>query len=348
MSAPAWNSRTVLTFDGQFDTHIDTGEDYGTRTLTSLFSLNPTSKPKASGPAFIPSSYVGHDGREHATQRARGSFVALTGDVDSGDHDRESIEALVRKFVGNAAWLIYSSAHARLGDMRWRIIIPLDEPQPFFLWHDAQCALFNLMEVAGVAMDQAMARAAQPVYLPNVPPVYPKTRDALRDAHGRPLFYQRSSTGVDAPGLPLDCGPIAASIAAIVRQRALDDVERDRMRKEAERRAGNRPTSDDGQIIRGFNQSISIAQLLELYGYERSPRHAEDWRSPHQQGDSYATRILGDKWVSLSTSDVGARLGTPCAAGCFGDAYDLFVHFEHGGDHRSAFRALYAERRRAC
>lgn len=342
---PEWNHWRAITFGGMFDTHIDTGEDYDTLTLAEVFTMQPADKPKGEGPAFIPSTFCEYNAREHAAQRENGEYIALTGDIDGGDHTLEQIEKLVRGFVGDGAWLIYSSAHARPGDMRWRVIIPLSRTLRFEHWCDAQNAFFNFMDRADVIMDRALERAAQPVYLPNVPLTHEKTGDALRGEEGEPLFYQRKSSGTNAPGLPLSSGPIAVGVAEIRRQREADERERERIRAEAEARRTANPVREGGQVIDDFNASNSIDTLLELYGYERSLRNSDDWRSPHQTSGSYATRVFGDHWISLSGSDAGARLGHNCKSGCFGDAYDLFVHFEHSGDHKSAFRALYSERR---
>ena len=342
---PAWNDFPVMIFAGQRDTHIHTGEDYDTASLGSLFIMEPGDKPKEASPAFIPSSYHNYDGREHAAQREHGSFVALCGDVDKGDIPLQRIEALTRGFAGDAAWLIYSSAHSRPGDRRWRVILPIAAPLPFAGWHDAQHAFFAFMEFSGVAMDRALDRAGQPVYLPNVPAEHVKSGQALRSDRGEPLYFQRSTSGSNAPGLDPTAGTVSAWLATLRRQREDDETERQRIRMEAEARRARQPASDGGNVMADFNQASSLANLLELYGYERSPRHADDWRSPHQTGETYATRIIGDKWISLSGSDAVARVGEQCKSGCFGDAYDLFVHYEHKGDHKAAHRALHAERK---
>jgi hypothetical protein len=342
---PKWCSRGVVVVHGQHDTRIETGEDYDVTTLASVFLMEPGDKDKLDGDAIIPSAHCDYDARNHARQREVGAFGALTGDIDSGDHPRAHIESLVRGFCGDAAWLIYSSAHARPGDMRWRVIIPLEKTVSFDEWHDAQNAFFRFMEQSGVEMDQALDRAGQLVFLPNVPEFHSKTGERLRGEEGWPLYFDRATTGCNAPGLDLSKGPIASGIAEIRRKRAEDERERERIRREAEQRRANKPRTEGAPIIEDFNRENSIARLFELYGYEQSPRHPEDWRSPHQTSESYATRIMGDKWVSLSASDVGARLGENFKGGCFGDAYDLFVHFEHSNDHKAAFRTLYAERR---
>lgn len=308
--------------------------------------MEPSARPKGAGLAFIPSTYARHDGREHKAQRERGSFVTLTGDVDKGDHALEHIKALTRSFAGDAAWLIYSSAHARPGDMRWRIVIPLASPLPFAIWHDAQNAFFGHMEAGGVPMDRALARAAQPVYLPNVPPVHAKSGEPLRAADGSALYYRCASSNSDTAGLSIKTGPVAAGIASIRHQREQDDRERERLRREAEKSRTNRP-ADQGSIIEGFNATNGVAAMLQACGYEQSPRKGEDWRSPHQTGETYATRVIGDKWVSLSASDAAAGLGAACGSVCYGDAYDLYVHYKHGGDHRAAYRELGREQREA-
>lgn len=346
---PAWNARPVVFFNGTYDTNIKTGEDYQTVTLASLFTLEPANADKMAGPAFIPSSYHDYDAREHGVQRVRGEYVALACDIDKGNIAPRQVQDLVKAFCGDAAWLIYSSPNARPNDRRWRIIMPLETPVSFDDWHDAQNALFNFMGAAGVECDRALERAAQPVFLPNVPDMH-KSGEALRDAAGAPLYYQRSTSGTNAPGLSLDEGAVEAGIIQIRRKRAEDDAERERLRREAEKRRATRDmtTVSGGDLIADFARSTTIATLLESYGYKQSPRNPEDWHSPYQQGETYATRIMGDKWVSLSSSDASAGLGAQCSTGCYGDAYDLFVHFDHKGDHKAAFRQLHAERKAAA
>ncbi len=354
VTAPDWTKRRFVYFKGQFDTRINTGEDYPTQFLAKIFNMVPGSKPKGAGLAMIPSAYHDYDAREHAAQRERGQYLALTGDVDKGNHGIDAIRAMVTDFAGDAAWFIYSSPHARPGDMRWRVIIPLADEVPFDTWHDAQCAFYAFSGARGIAMDYALARAAQPVYLPNVPAVHSSSETPLRGEDGKPLYYTTATTGINAPGLPLDTGPVAQGIAALRRQRIEDEQARERIKREAEARRASMPRGDNASLIDDFNAENSVATMLEMCGYQQCPRHPEDWRSPHQTGETYATRIMGSKWVSLSGSDAAANLGEkfgtndPGCSGCFGDAYDLFVHYKHGGDHKSAYRQLGAERRAAA
>lgn len=342
-----WTARQFVYFKGQYDTRIATGEDYPTQALAKLFTMRPGDKPKGMGLACIPSAYHDYDAREHAAQRERGRYIALTGDVDSGDHTIDAIREGVTAFVTGSAWMIYSSPHARPGDMRWRIIIPLADEQPFEAWNDAQLAFFAFMEARGIAMDHALARAAQPVYLPNVPAVHAKSEAALRNEAGDPLYFVRDHSGQDKPGLDIADGIAAQGIAALRHRRLEDERAREAIRREAEARRAASPRGEGATLIEDFNAENSVATMLEICGYEQCPRNADDWRSPHQTGETFATRIIGSKWVSLSASDTAARIGSQCASGCYGDAYDLFVHYKHGGDHKAAFRALHAEKRAA-
>lgn len=344
-TSPAWTAYAVPTFNGHHDTHIETGEDYRTITLADLFAMQPSDKPKGASPAFLPSLYADYDARAHAKQRELGQFVALTADLDKGNHAPGKVQRAVKAFTGDAAYMIYSSAHARPGDLRWRVIVPLDEPCAFSIWYDAQTAFYAFMASHGIECDHALARAAQPVYLPNVPQVHAKSETPLRDDQGAPLYYKATATALTAPGLLLASPPVSEGIAAIRAKRAQDEQERERMRREAEQRRASMPRGDGASIIDDFNASNSVATMLELCGYEQSPRNDEDWRSPHQTGETYATRVMGSKWFSLSQSDVSAGVGHQCREGCFGDAYDLFVHYKHDGDHKAAYRQLHEERR---
>jgi len=342
-AAQSWHGHQFTYCRGQADSRIKTGEDYPTRSLSALWTMAPDNKPKSAGLAMIPSSYCDFDARSHEAQRANGSFVTLAADIDGGNHSGGAIQTAVEAFTGGAAWLIYSSAHSRPGDTRWRIILPLAEAVPFATWYDAQTALFTYLDAQGIKTDRALSRAGQLVYLPNVPHAH-KTGTPLRDEHGQPLHFERRGT-MDAPGLDLGAGTIAEGIAALRRQRAADEQERAKLKAEAERRRAARPAGNQGSLIDDFNAANTIADMLAMCGYTQCPRHDEDWRSPQQTGETYATRVMGSKWVSLSGSDAASGLGEKCAAGCYGDAFDLFAHYKHGGDRRAALRQLGAERR---
>lgn len=340
---PEWHAARVMVFNGSRDTHINTGEDYDTISLADLFRMEPGDAVKEKALACVPSSYCSFDGRKHEVQRELGQFVTLTADIDKGDASFEKVVTFAQSVAD--AWLIYTSAHATDGDLRWRIILPLIDALPFPRWNLAQNALFNLMTAAGLVPDRSLERAAQPVFLPNVPALRASTGEALRGEFGEPRYYRRASSSLSCEGISIWSGVFAAEIAAIVRQERQDLKARAALQAEAEKRRKAFKRDGNESPIDDFNKGADLGTLLEVYGYERCPRNSVDWRSPHQSSESYATRIIEDKWVSLSASDAGSGLGATCSAGCYGDAYDLFVHFEHGGDHKAAFRELNQQRK---
>lgn len=330
--------------DGISDKRIETGEAFETRPLASLWSITPSAKPKMQGLAFLPSLYSEHDARDHKIQRERGQFVALVADVDKGNHSIEQIEAAVQTVADGSAYLVHSTANAVGGDMRWRVILPLDVPMAFDEWREAQEGLFHFMGSLGIEADGVTQRAGQISFLPNVPEFHDKTGEILRGQDGSPLFYDTRASDTEAHGLRIGQGPIAEAIAEVSRKRAEDDRLREQMRANVMRRRANRPANDGDSIIDAFNQANPVAEMLVRCGYEQSRRNEIDWRSPNQTSGSYATRVLGEKWISLSGSDAAAGLGERCESGCYGDAFDLFVHYDHRGDRSAAWAELCRER----
>ena len=338
-AAPAfgWEDHKVAVFFGQYDSHASEepslahkyGEDYATRTLGEVFLMEPAKVDKTCAPAMIPSSYCGFDARTHEVQRQRGEYVALAGDIDIGSPSMEMVQHAVHGFVEDGvAFLIYSSSGATEETRKWRIIIPLAQPCDFGQWQDMQEAFFMFMEAQGVAMDRALARAAQPVYLPNVPP-------DKWGVDGEPLFHERLAVG--GAGLTPDGRVIAARLSDLRNRRAHEDAAAEQARARARQKAQERKANGEGSVIDKFNEAYSIEEMLQSNGYDRGPR--ENWRSPYQSSKTFATRNYGDYWVSMSESDLGAGLGHKTKTGCTGDAFDLFRHFEHGGDFRKAVAA---------
>ena len=330
-----WMSYLVVTFMGKFHSNFSEkksntlGDDYETLKLGELFSLEPAFSDKDNAPAIIPSSYFGFDARVHEVQRTHGIFVALTGDIDAGSPTKKQVETAVRRYVGECvAFLIYSSSNASELEKKWRVVIPLEQPCSFQVWQDMQEAFFDCMESDGLVMDRALARAAQPVYLPNVP-------NAKRGVDGEPNFYEQLTQLGE--GLTFE-GPNAAFfLAALLERRALDEITAEKVRAAAKAKTQTRKKSGGVSVIDEFNNAYSIDELLIANDYEKGPHNK--WRSRYQKSKSHATRNFGDYWVSFSESDVLAGLGGRCESGCFGDAFDLFCHFEHGGDFNLAVRA---------
>jgi hypothetical protein len=335
-----WHQHKVTVFNGSFDTKINTpGQYYDQITLVDLFNSQVASEEKIKAPAFIPSNYCQHDARSHEAQRANGQFVALTLDIDSGNMPLEAVEDALRVFAGeDVALLIYSSSRSSEANKKWRGILPLAKPAKFDVWNKLQRALFVHVEgFLKCKVDWALNRAGQPVYLPNVPTEY-------RAEDGTPKFY-RSLVLANGEGLGLKSGIVEQSLAQI--KQLDEETERNLQAARAAAQAANERRKANGQqsgrnIIDAFNSANSIEQLLMANAYEQkgSSKH---WRSPYQTSGSFATMVDGDHWISMSQSDTDAGLGAKFKDGCFGDAFDIFCHFNHGGDVKAAIKALAAE-----
>lgn len=322
---PANDSPMFCTGFGQYDTRKRDGGDYQGITCADIINMvkNPPSVDKAKAQWFIPSDYRAHDGREHDIQRASGRFWWLPLDVDDNNLSRDDIENALKTVVGKFGWAIYSTRSATADNRKWRALIPLAEPIGGADYWDTVDAFNALLEDASdgtLIPDEKLRGAGQLVYLPNKGEFY---EHAIKKG-------KRLELTVDHP---------------IVQRR--EDTRRKRAEAEAKAKAwrewkAKQAPTDTSSIVDAFNSTHAVADLLERYGYKRAGQ-SKDYRSPMQTSGSYATRDYGDYWITLSASDAAADIGRDTKTGQrFGDAFDLFVHFEHGGDFKAAIK-VYAE-----
>lgn len=340
-----------LTANGQRDSHAVTladgrpnrspraGRPYGRITWAGIRALvdAPAAVEKHRAPFVILSTYVEPDARTHAVQRAAGVFGGLAVDVDTGNPALADVLAAVRAVIGDAAAFVYSSASAAPDRRKWRVLVPLATPLAGVDYADTQSALFELLAEHGLECDAALARPGQPVYAPNVPP-------ERRGPDGAPVFYQ--SRVVEGPALELAGHAIAERRDAARARRAaleLESAERSAAYR-SQRMAHAAATGDTFDAFEHFNANHTVAAMLDRYGFQPNPQRPTHYRHPESQNGSYATEDRGDHWVCLSawahTMDAGRATKTGHRAG---DAFDLFVAFEHGGNRSAAVRAYAAD-----
>jgi hypothetical protein len=300
---------------------------------------NPQAKEKQDADFFIPSTYREHDGRAHDAQRERGAYRMLALDIDRGNPSLDDVLAAVEAICGPVSLLAYSSSGASPENRKWRVLIPVMGVLTGPEYELAQTALFDLMHLNGIHPDGALARCGQPIYLPNVPL-------DKRNPDLSPIFYEQRI--IRAKTLRIDDSPIRQEIDRRLEQYRLaaeqaQIASRERERQRAERR---QKFPDQVSPVDAFNADHDIGDLLLRYQYERQGA-SKHYRSRYQTSPSYATQDFGDHWVSMSGSDAAAGVGRPKSLGesayCWGDAFDLFVHYEHGGDFDAAVRAYGAE-----
>jgi hypothetical protein len=338
-----------LTADGQHDSHAviladgtrngspRAGQPYRRIRWDEIRELveHPAARTKDRARLVIPSTYAECDGRTHEIQRQRGRFGVLCVDIDSGSPSLDQVVDAVRSAVGDVEAEIYSSSSATPEARKWRILFPLATTIAGADYADTQTALFGLLQAEGLVCDHALARAAQPVFLPNVPP-------HKRDEHGRPLFYQWQHVDGHRLDLVLDSRIVEARNTLREKRQADEDEQNRKAAEHREKRlAYVAATGDKFDPVDDFKARHSVAELLQRYGFKRKARgKGSHWASPLSTSGSYSTEDRGDHWVTVSAWARNHNVGRTSRSGnSYGDAFDLYVHFEHSGDRRGAVLA---------
>jgi RecA-family ATPase len=332
-----------LTAPGSFHTLIDKpGQTYPGISWADIARMvaTPQAKEKIDADFFIPSTYREHDGRSHEAQRERGAYRMLAIDIDRGNPSLDDVLAAVEAVCGPVSLLAYSSSSATPENRKWRVLLPMAGVLSGADYELAQTALFDLLHANGIHPDGALARCGQPIYLPNVPL-------AKRNPDLTPIFYQHRVIRGGTLRLDADSA-IRQEIDRRLEQHRLAAEQAERSRADRERQRAERRQKFPDQVspVDAFNADHSIGDLLARYQYERRGS-SPHYRSRYQTSPSFATQDFSTHWVSLSGSDAAAGVGKPKSLGensyCWGDAFDLFVHYEHDGDFDKAVRAYGLE-----
>ena len=316
--------------------HPSAGHPYGGISGKEIAAMvvNPACEEKENAPWFIGSTFKDCLARQHEAQRQNGLYHILPVDIDKGAPSLDKVERAVIAALGEGvSHIIYSSSSATVEEPKWRILFFVDEPVSGEDYKETQQALFALLNNNGLICDQALDRTGQLIFLPNVPP-------SKRNEDGTPLFYQHKLNRAKLMKLD-ESSPVYRRREAI----RADVVRALEAAREIQARKQNLPATEGDNInpIDEFNKAHSLDILLEKYGYKRQGR-SHHWQSPNQSSGSYAVRTYdGGTWVSLSGSDMAAGIGASKDYCCYGDAFDLFRHYEHNGDQTAAVRAYGQE-----
>jgi hypothetical protein len=163
----------------------------------------------------------------------------------------------------------------------------------------------------------------------------------------KPLFYDFEIVRGSNVFLT-EASPIMQEVERREEQRRLANEQADAERREREKQRADRRQQHPNDVnpVDVFNDSHTIEDLLLRYGYQRHGSSAH-FKSRYQSSESFATQNFVTHWVSLSGSDAAAGIGRSKAMGemsyCFGDAFDLYAHYEHAGDFTAAVRAYGLE-----
>lgn len=258
--------------------------------------------------------------RTHAAQRQEGTYYVAWADFDTDPLP-------LGDTIGTAAGALpcdlhsYTSRSATEAKQKSRLLIPLAEPCPGEDYVLLQEAINDRLAESGLEPDRVTERAGQLCYLPN-----------------RGEFYETEI--IDWSG-PLDWRNEFATELETLRNRAAEEDAHHQAAMEAAKtkRAQRQKILGTGQLspVDEFEKEFCPREMWESYG--------AIWRgnrglSPLSSSDSPALTISSDGrlWHSHHGSDLAAGIGTPDrnGGGCWGSSFDLFVHFEHGGDFNAA------------
>lgn len=252
--------------------------------------------------------------REHAEQHESGTFQALWADLDEQPDGLTFDDILDRARHFLPAFIAYTSRSATKDKQKARILVPLAHSVSGADFVVLQKILNDKLQAGGIVPDRATERAGQLCYLPN-----------------KGEFYRFAKV----EGTPLDASAWADDVAQEKqRQRAEQQVQMER-REQARAKATKRAASGSQSPIDAFNAATDLSLLLESFGYVQKGKR---WLSPKSKSGVPGVTITdGGKWLSAHSSDAG--IGTATSCGTMGDAFDLFVYYEHGGDLNRAVKA---------
>ena len=302
------DSHALILNDGRDNPHANAGAPYDTITVQQIYDMvaNPPTVAKDKAQWIVPSTYHGHDGRSHAAQKQHGQFGMMCLDIDHGSPIMQQVEDATICIIGDACFVVYSTRSATETNRKWRVLIPLGAAIPGDRYTDYQDALFDAYNHFGLTLDTTLRRTGQLVYLPN-----------------RGEFYEWTSQGAKVFNPQANAG---------LAQRA------DQYQAVYLQVMENQGNAKTGPFIAQYHETIET--LLKRYNFTRKGT-TDHWRSPYSESGSYSFQNRGDHWISLSHNDAANNLGKPTTNGSrYGDAFDLYAHFEHNGDVTKAVAAI--------
>ena len=298
---------------GQYHTDKN-GSAYDSITLDEIFkmSVKPTSVAKNDAAWVIFSELKSRVFKE---QLENGSFHAIWCDVDS-HCEIDSIKCVLAKL--DCKYLVHSSSRSKVEKKKWRAIVPLAEPANGSDYTMLAQILNDRLENAGITPDRASERPAQLCYLPNRDP-------------DESTFYEQVANWSSR----LDWRVQFKDELQAKREQAGELVKQVQQAKELSRiKAVDRVASGGLSPVDAFKASYDLETVMRDYGYKRV---GDKWVSPLSSSGKAGVIIKGDRWISSHGSDAG--IGKPKDGNQWGDAFDLFVYFEHGGNENSAMKA---------
>lgn len=257
--------------------------------------------------------------RTHAEQKANGEFSCLWLDIDeaTGKTFQEIVQIADHNTGGDV--LAYTTSSATEANQKTRVLVPLSKAVTGEQFVILQKIFNDKVEAEKITPDRVTERAGHICFLPN--------RGEFYDFHIDDEF------GAFNP----DCW--SAEIAEQQEAKKARLIELDAAKEVAKRKGIERMASGCKSPIDAYNETHDLTMMLEVYGYsKRGARYC----SPNSGSGKPGVTLTSDgsKWLSSHGSDAG--IGRLTENGTMGDAFDLFVYYEHGGDRSAAVKAAGA------
>ena len=292
---------------------------YTTITPEEILTMaqSPSAVHKDRAQWMIPSTVGGSKARKHQFQRKSGQFWMLWADLDQVKGlTFLDIVSRVKSAIPDCTALVYTTASATQDTPKCRVLVPLSAPVQGRGYSMMACILNNRIEKAGLPPDRVSERPGQLCYLPN-----------------RGKYYAHHIT----EGRLLDPGESFAEEIQTEQARLEAEKQAQRVRhQEALKKAQTRLDSGTQDPIDAYRQAYPVETALERYGYQRK---GNKWISPMSESGKPGVSVRHGKWYSHHSSDSNiGQMGKD--GGTWGDAFDLFVHYEQSGDFNRAVGAV--------
>lgn len=269
---------------------------------------NPASIDKDKGQWAIFSTLPS---RAHAEQRENGTYWALWLDID--EHTPlDRLKLFLEKTLDSKA-LIFSSRSSTVDLQKWRIIVPLANPIKGADYLVYAQILNDLLQSTGITPDRKTEATGQVAYLPNKGDFYE---------------YHFQDAGFDLLNVKLFRTWYKIKLADIEANKAAHAAKIDQSKANAAARVLN----GNHNPVTVFNEAFDVETLWLSYGAQKCGKRL---LSPNSSSGSPGIDIKTDqnRWISAHDSD--SHIGVNGS----GDAFDLFVEFEHNGDRNEALKA---------
>jgi archaellum biogenesis ATPase FlaH len=295
------------------------GTDKTTRFLKQVASWNhlidfiespQTSTAKLDAPYFLCSNV---QARKQIDLPDDAQYSIIKADIDA----HTPLETLYQAIAPiNSKTVIYSTYSASKDCQKWRVVTMLDKPanaEEFVMLS----AIFNdKLEAAEITPDRSSERPVQISFLPNDNGVFYEY--GLRYANNAP---------------PLDWSTVWANELADKKAEKIKlDADKANRLEQSRIKAAQMIATGGLSPRDAFNLAYSIESCFDAYGYVK---RGYKWLSPYSTSGVAGVSLWRDsaKWGSDHESDVKAGIGAIDRNGkAFGDAFDLYTHFVHGGN----------------